>query len=179
VSPASISRHLNQAGYITPQPHKRPKSSCIRCASEPPNERWQADFTTGGWPTELTSRSSAGSTTTPATRYALCVSAHRITGAIVLATFQKANGAQGIPASTLTDNGTAFTTRLSGGKGGRNKLENELRRLGVTQINSPHHLTTCGKVGVFTDQEGCGIHEARPPETAHSALNLSGGFSGL
>ena len=40
-----------------------------------------------------------------------------------------------------------FTTRLAGGKGGRNQLENELRRLGVTQINStPNHPTTCGKV---------------------------------
>jgi hypothetical protein len=43
-----------------------------------------------------------------------------------------------------------FTTRLSGGKGGRNGLENELRRLGVTQINStPNHPTTCGKVERF------------------------------
>jgi hypothetical protein len=40
-----------------------------------------------------------------------------------------------------------FTTRLSGGKGGRNGFENELHRLGVIQINStPNHPTTCGKV---------------------------------
>ena len=43
-----------------------------------------------------------------------------------------------------------FTTRLAGGKGGRNGFENELRRLGVTQINStPNHPTTCGKVERF------------------------------
>src|SRR3984893_18742715 len=43
-----------------------------------------------------------------------------------------------------------FTTRLAGGKGGRNQLESELRRLGVTQINStPNHPTTCGKVERF------------------------------
>jgi hypothetical protein len=30
VSPASISWHLSQAGHITPQPRKRPKSSYIR-----------------------------------------------------------------------------------------------------------------------------------------------------
>jgi integrase-like protein len=43
-----------------------------------------------------------------------------------------------------------FTTRLSGGKGGRNHLETELRRLSVTQINStPNHPTTCGKVERF------------------------------
>ena len=35
-----------------------------------------------------------------------------------------------------------FTTRRAGGKGGRNGLENELRRLGVVQINStPNHPT--------------------------------------
>jgi hypothetical protein len=43
-----------------------------------------------------------------------------------------------------------FTTRFSGGKGGRNHLENELHRLGVIQINStPGHPTTCGKVERF------------------------------
>ena len=43
-----------------------------------------------------------------------------------------------------------FTTRLSGGKGGRNAFEHELRRLGVHQINStPSHPTTCGKVERF------------------------------
>ncbi len=39
--------------------------------------------------------------------------------------------AHGAPASTLTDNGMVFTTRFSGGKGGRNGLEHELRRLGI------------------------------------------------
>ncbi|MGH3660019.1 MAG: integrase core domain-containing protein, partial [Micromonosporaceae bacterium] len=43
-----------------------------------------------------------------------------------------------------------FTTRLSGGKGGRNGLETELRRLSVHQKNStPNHPTTCGKVERF------------------------------
>ena len=30
VSPATISRHLRQAGLVTPEPHKKPKSSYIR-----------------------------------------------------------------------------------------------------------------------------------------------------
>jgi hypothetical protein len=38
----------------------------------------------------------------------------------VLATFRETVATHGIPASTLTDNGMVFTTRLSGGKGGRN-----------------------------------------------------------
>jgi hypothetical protein len=69
VSPASIGWHLSQAGHITPQPHKRPKSSCIRFAAEQPNERWQADFTHWRLSDRTQSRSSAGSTTPPATRY--------------------------------------------------------------------------------------------------------------
>jgi hypothetical protein len=43
-----------------------------------------------------------------------------------------------------------FTTRLSGGKGGRNSFETLLDTLGVTQKNSrPNHPTTCGKVERF------------------------------
>jgi transposase InsO family protein len=84
-------------------------------------------------------------------RYALHVSAHvRITGPVVLTTFRQTTKEHGIPASTLTDNGMVYTTRLSGGKGGRNGLESELRRLHVLQKNSrPNHPTTCGKVERF------------------------------
>ena len=64
--------------------------------------------------------------------------------------FREAVATHGIPASTLTDNGMVFTTRLAGGKGGRNAFEHELRRLGVQQKNSrPNHPTTCGKVERF------------------------------
>ena len=84
-------------------------------------------------------------------RFALSVTAHApVTGPLVLATFRTTVAEHGIPASTLTDNGIVFTTRLSGGKGGRNGFETELRRLGVRQINStPGHPTTCGKVERF------------------------------
>ena len=149
VSPASIHRHLQAAGLITPTPQKRPKSSYIRFAAEQPNERWQADFT-HWWLADATHVEILDWLDDHA-RYALSVTAHRrVTGPIVLAEFRKACETHGIPASTLTDNGMVFTTRLSGGKGGRNGFESELRRLGVTQINStPNHPTTCGKVERF------------------------------
>ena len=74
----------------------------------------------------------------------------RVTGPIVLAAFRAAVARHGTPASTLTDNGMVFTTRLSGGKGGRNGLETELRRLGITQKNGkPNHPQTQGKVERF------------------------------
>jgi transposase InsO family protein len=149
VSVASIHRHLAAAGLITPTPQRRPKSSYIRFAAEQPNERWQADFThwwlAGGTHVEILNWIDDHA------RYALSVTAHpRVTGPIVLAEFRKAVAAHGVPASTLTDNGMVFTARFSGGKGGRNHLETELHRLGVTQINStPNHPTTCGKVERF------------------------------
>jgi transposase InsO family protein len=149
VSVASISRHLAAAGLVTPTPAKRPKSSYIRFAAEQPNERWQADFT--HWWLADNTHTEILTWLDDHSRYALSVTAHRrVTATIVLDTFRNAYAAQGIPASTLTDNGMVFTTRLAGGKGGRNQLENELRRLGVTQINStPNHPTTCGKVERF------------------------------
>ena len=40
-----------------------------------------------------------------------------------------------------------FTTRFSGGKGGRNHLEHELRELNIAQKNGhPNHPQTQGKV---------------------------------
>jgi hypothetical protein len=46
--------------------------------------------------------------------------------------------------------GRIYTTRFSGGRGGRNHLEHELRRRNVVQKNSrPNHPTTCGKVERF------------------------------
>src|SRR6516162_9075337 len=127
VSPATISRYLARAGLVVPEPRKRPRSSYIRFAAEQPNECWQADFThyplAGGTGTEVLTWLDDHS------RYALSVTAwHRVTGPIVLATFRAAVQRHGPPATTLTDNGMVFTTRLSGGKGGRNGFEHELRR---------------------------------------------------
>jgi transposase InsO family protein len=36
---------LARRGFVTPQPHKRPRSSSRRFAAELPNELWQADIT--------------------------------------------------------------------------------------------------------------------------------------
>jgi transposase InsO family protein len=149
VSRATIHRILTRAGTVTPQPAKRPKASYLRFQAEMPNETWQSDFThyrlTTGADTEIISWLDDHS------RYALHVSAHaRITAPIVVATFRRAADLHGYPASTLTDNGTVYTTRFAGGRGGRNHLESELRRLGIAQKNSrPNRPTTCGKVERF------------------------------
>ncbi len=157
VSRATIARYLTKAGLVIPEPKKKPKSSYVRFAAEMPNETWQADFThyrltrpdgQPGADTEILTWLDDCS------RYALSVTAHpRVTGPIVLRTFRETVAEHGIPASTLTDNGMVFTTRLSQGKKGagtRNAFETELRRLGIVQKNStPGHPTTCGKVERF------------------------------
>jgi len=160
VSRATIARYLAKAGLVVASPQKRPKSSYIRFQAAMPNECWQSDFTHY----RLTRPGPAGrpgpdveilSWLDDCSRYALRVTAHvRVTGPIVLAEFRQAVAAHGIPASTLTDNGMVFTTRLSGGSlhgtQGRNGFEHELHTLGVLQKNSrPNHPTTCGKVERF------------------------------
>jgi transposase InsO family protein len=154
LSRATIHRILTRAGTVTPDPGKRPRSSYLRFAAEQPNECWQSDFTHYRLTTP-TGRPGADveiiTWLDDHSRYALNVTCHsRITGQIVVASFRETVTQHGIPASTLTDNGMVYTTRLSGGKGGRNGLETELRRLNITQKNSrPNHPTTCGKVERF------------------------------
>jgi transposase InsO family protein len=149
VSPATISRHLMRAGLVIPEPRKRPKSSYIRFAAEQPNECWQSDFT--HWPLADGSDTEILTWLDDHSRYALRVTAHpSVTGPIVLASFRAACTQHGVPAATLTDNGMVFTTRFSGGKGGRNGLENALRQLGVKQKNGrPNHPQTQGKAERF------------------------------
>ena len=149
VSRPTVNRILNRHGRITPQPKKRPRSSYIRFQAELPNEMWQADFT--HWRLADNSEVEVLCWIDDHSRYAISVTAHRrVTGPIVVDTFTKALEAHGVPASTLTDNGMVFTTRLSGGKGGRNGYETLLDTLKVTQKNSrPNHPTTCGKVERF------------------------------
>jgi transposase InsO family protein len=149
VSPATVSRYLTRAGLVTPEPRKRPKSSYLRFQAELPNECWQSDFThcrlAGGADAEILTWLDDHS------RYALSLTAHQpVTGPIVVAAFRAAAAEHGIPAATLTDNGLVYTTRFAGGKGGRNALENELRRLGVRQKNGrANHPQTQGKVERF------------------------------
>ena len=149
VSPSTIWRLLTAAGLVEPSPKKRPRSSCVRFQADLPNQMRQSDF--------CHRTLSDGSTTEIITwlddhsRYALSVTAHRrTTGPIVVETFDKTAEQHGFPASTPTDNAMACTTRLSGGRGGRNAFEARLAASGIEQKNSaPNHPTTCGKAERF------------------------------
>ena len=165
---------------MVPEPRKRPKSSCIRFAAGQPNECWQSDFThyllATGADAEILAWLDDHA------RYALSATAHpRVTGPIVVNAFQAAVAAHGAPASTLTDNGMVFTTRLSGGRGGRNGLEHELRRLGIKQKNGkPNHPQTQGKVERFQQTLKKWLAaQPRQPATITELQALPGEFAGI
>jgi len=149
VSAATIWRHLRTAGLVTPEPKKRPKASYVRFQADLPNEMWQSDFTHwrlgDGTDVEILVFIDDHS------RYGLSVTAHqRVTGDIVTDIFLETAASMGFPASVLTDNGMVYTTRLSGGKGGRNRFERTLQQLRIVHKHSrPNHPTTCGKVERF------------------------------
>ena len=155
MSRATIHRILVRAGTVTPDPSKRPRSSYIRFEADAAERVLAVRLHPLPTPPATGRDVEIISWLDDHSRYALDVTAHaRVTGPIVLATFRQAAELHGYPASTLTDNGMVYTTRLSGGSlrgtRGRNGFEHELHRLGIVQKNSrPNHPTTCGKVERF------------------------------
>ena len=149
VSISTIRRKLLAAGLIEPAPKKRPKTAYLRFEAELPNETWQSDFThiylADGSDTETITWIDDHS------RKALHVSVHRrVTGNIVVDTFDQTAENNGFPASVLTDNGLVYTARFAGFRGGRNALETRLADLGIKQKHTrPSHPTTTGKVERF------------------------------
>ena len=178
LSRATINRILVRAGAVVADPSKRPKSSYLRFEAAQPNETWQSDFThyrlAGGTDAEILTWIDDHS------RYVLHCTAHvRVTGPVVLAAFRQAGDLHGYPASTLTDNGMVFTTRYSGGRGGRNHLEHELRTRNIVQKNSrPNHPTTCGKVERFQQTMKKWLHaQPQQPNTLADLQALLDAFA--
>jgi len=143
---ATISRILQQAGLITPEPRKRPRSSYVRFQAAQPNETWQSDVThwrlADGADVEVLNWLDDHS------RYLLgCVGRQAVSGDDVVSVFLELVDEHGAPASTLTDNGRIYTARFGGG---RNAFEYLLPILGVRQKNgSPGHPQTQGKIERF------------------------------
>jgi transposase InsO family protein len=143
-SVATIWRTLSRRGFVTPQPHKRPRSSWHRFEADLPNEVWQADIThwplAGGREVEILdiiddhSRLLAGSTARSVFK-----------AGDVVTDVAAAMGRHGRPERMLTDNGAVFTGHYRGR--GWVALERELVALGIgLQHSKPYHPQTCGKV---------------------------------
>ncbi len=145
-STSTIRRILHTACLIVPEPRKRPRSSYRRFTAAQPNECWQSDFThwrlADGTDVEILNWLDDHS------RLLLSCTAHTpVTGDDVLHTFSSTINEHGLPAATLTDNGTVYTARFVGG---RNGFEYLLAALGITQKNGhPGHPQTQGKIERF------------------------------
>ena len=159
LSTSTIRRILHQAGLITPAPRKRPRSSYARFEAAQPNEMWQSDFMHcrlgDGGDVEVLNWLDDHS------RYLLSATAHQpVTGEVVVSGFLELVERYGPPASTLTDNGSVYTSRFTGG---RNAFEYVLPLLGVRQKNgSPGHPQTQGKIERFHQTLQRWL-KARPP----------------
>ena len=145
-SVATIWRILKRQGLITPQPHKRPRSSFIRFEAKLPNETWQLDST----PWQLSDGSPVEILNFEDDRSRVCVASNcfpTVKAADVVETFYSAANTYGLPASLLSDNAAVFTGRTRRGKV---ILELELERLGIVfKHSTPYHPQTCGKVERF------------------------------
>jgi transposase InsO family protein len=145
-SVSTIWRILCRRGFVTPQPHKRPRSSWVRFEATLPNECWQSDVTHwrlgGGTEVEICNVIDDYSR--------LCVASRVLavaTAAGVLEVFRAAAREWGPPAAMLTDNGCVYTASH---RHGRSAMESELLALGVAFRHSrPYHPQTQGKVERF------------------------------
>jgi len=161
-SVTTVWRILHRHGLITPQPHKRPRSSFTRFAAQLPNELWQTDAT--HWALGDGTTAEIVNLIDDHSRLALAsVAFPTVKAADVVEVFFTAAGVHGLPAALLSDNGAVFS-------GGRVLLESELARLGIRCIHStPYHPQTCGKVERFHQTQKRFL--AKQP-VAHSLAHL-------
>jgi transposase InsO family protein len=145
-STSTIRRILHHHGLITPQPRKRPRSSYHRFQADQPNECWQSDFThwslADGTDVEILNWLDDYS------RYLLhCTAYRRVSGPDVVTSSTHTAETHGLPACTLTDNGSVYTSRFTNG---HNDFERLIASLGVIQKNGhPNHPQTQGKIERF------------------------------
>jgi transposase InsO family protein len=144
---STIWRILTARGFVTPQPHKRPKSSYLRFEAAQPNERWQTDIT--HWTLADGTDVEVSNWLDDCSRYCLGSRAQLVHKAGDIDRQYRQIAAQhGDPASTLSDNGAVYTGRFRGQ--GRVALEVTLHSRGVLFTHSrPYHPQTCGKVERF------------------------------
>ncbi len=161
-SVSTIWRVLRARGFITPEPHKRPRNSYVRFVAELPNECWQMDTThvrlADGTDVEILNLIDDHSR--------LCVGARAqqvYKATDVVGVFLDAVQRFGAPAAVLSDNGAIFTAAYRFGVGA---LEAELAALGIDFKHSrPYRPQTCGKVERFHQTMKKYLNRQRPPKS--------------
>jgi transposase InsO family protein len=142
----TIWRVLKARGFVTPQPHKRPKNSYVRFVADLPNQCWQADVThvevADGVVFEVLNVIDDHSR--------LCVASRAFVttrSPDVVRTLHTSASTWGYPESFLTDNGAIFTASAVKGT---SAMEAELLTLGIaSKHGKPYHPQTQGKVERF------------------------------
>ena len=173
-SVSTIWRVLRRRGFVTPQPHKRPRSSWIRFEAQLPNECWQSDVTHwrlgDGTQVEIVNFIDDHSRLAVAARVLATATAPQ-----VLKVFRTAGERWGLPAALLTDNGCVYTTWH---RGGPNVMQTELLALGIEFRHSrPYHPQTCGKVERFHQTMKAFLAASHPPARSPSSRPRSTGSS--
>lgn len=165
---SAIHRILVSAGPVRPEPGKRPKASYTRFEASLPDELWQSDFT--HWPIATVPGAVVVSWLDDRSRSLLHARAFAtVTMDDVEAAFLQACAEHGIPARTLTDNGTVYTTRPISAAPGR--FERTLALMGVRQSNGrPCHPQTQGKIERYHRSLKQWL-SARPPASSIDELN--------
>jgi transposase InsO family protein len=167
---STIWRILQRHGLITPQPHKRPRSSFIRFEAALPNELWQTDAThwmlAGLRSVEILNMIDDHSRLVVAS-----VAFDTVKAADVVAVFHDAAQRYGYPAALLSDNAAVFS---GSSRKGKVLLESELERLGIgCKHSTPYHPQTCGKVERFHQSlKRFLARQAQPTSLAHLQLQL-------
>ncbi len=143
-SVATIWRVLSRRGFVTAQPHKRPRSSWHRFQADLPNECWQADIT--HWALADGTEAEILDIIDDHSRLLVGATARTVFKAgDIVADLHDAMTRHGRPERMLTDNGAVFTGHYRGR--GWVALERELVALGIKLTHSkPYHPQTCGKV---------------------------------
>ncbi len=161
-SVATIWRILARHGLITPQPHKRPRSSFIRFEADLPNELWQADST--HWQLADGSGVEILNCIDDHSRLLVVADAYvTVKAADVVKSLATAWEIYGFPAAFLSDNGAVFSGKSRKGKV---LLESELERLGIVAKHStPYHPQTCGKVERFHQTQKRFLDKQAPAST--------------
>ena len=150
------------------------QSSYRRFAASQPNECWQSDFT--HWPLADGTDIEILSWLDDHSRYLLaCTAYRRVTVGDVVASFTATATVYGLPASTLTDNGSVYTSRFTHG---HNDFERLIASLGITQKNGhPGHPQTQGKIERFHRTLKLWLRQRRRPSTIAELQTLLDTFA--
>jgi transposase InsO family protein len=159
----TIWRVLRTRGFVTAQPHKRPRNSFRRFAADFPNECWQTDVThvplADGTVVEVLNFIDDHSRLCVASRVFVVVRAPD-----VVRTLHRAAGQWGYPAAVLSDNGAIYAG--SPAHGAIAAMEYELLGLGIDiRHGRPYHPQTQGKVERFHQTLKRYLDQQDPAET--------------